>query len=129
MTLTEFLLARIAEDEAAARDVVPSEWAFDVTADRRFEAYNDHVEVGVARVLAECEAKRRIVERCRPQYAILYRESERLLASAFDQETVQTVGHGGPMWPFVGAEDILRFLTLPYADHPDYDPAWRVPAE
>ena len=48
MTLTEFLLARIAEDEAAARRV----------------AVVGSCEPGYrpARVLAECEAKRRIVK-------------------------------------------------------------------
>ena len=126
MTITEFLLARIAEDEAAARDVVPSEWGFDVTADRRFEAYNDHVEVGVARVLAECEAKRQIVELNRPQYAVLYRESERLLASAFDQEKMRAEVASGPIWPTPKSEATLLALAAVYADHPDFREEWRV---
>lgn len=110
--VVEFLLARIAEDEAAAKaaDAVPAPWGF----------WDD------ARVLAECEAKRRVIERCRPQYAVLYRESERLLASAFDQETMKTVGHSGPIWPFAGAEDTLRALAAVYADHPDYRDEWRL---
>ncbi|MGZ4524215.1 MAG: DUF6221 family protein, partial [Mycobacteriaceae bacterium] len=57
-----------------------------------------------ARVLAECEAKRRIVERyrvCEPNYD----EGNRLETRVLD-------------WT-------MRLLALPYADHPDYDPAWR----
>lgn len=113
MTLTEFLLARIAEDEAAARDVVPSEWGFDVTADRRFEAYNDHVEVGVARVLAECEAKRRRVE----------------LFAKWDALCSPDDWPEGDMSGAALADSgrhLLRIEALPYADHPDYDEAWRV---
>jgi hypothetical protein len=49
MTLTEFLLARIAEDEAVAREVArgPRGWG-KTTARRR---------------IADCEAKRRIIAR------------------------------------------------------------------
>ena len=52
-TLTDFLLARIAEDEATARD---TQWlAFDYGVDSVGRSAFS------ARVLAECEAKRRIV--------------------------------------------------------------------
>lgn len=46
MTLTEFLLARIAEDEDVAQMASPGPWK---------------VRYSPARVLAECEAKREIV--------------------------------------------------------------------
>jgi hypothetical protein len=51
MTLTEFLLARIDEDEAVAREVArgPRGWG-KTTARRR---------------IADCEAKRRIIAECR----------------------------------------------------------------
>ena len=45
MTLTEFLLARIAEDEASIADMV---------------RYGDHSWWGEHRMSAECEAKRRL---------------------------------------------------------------------
>lgn len=51
--LTEFLLERIAEDEVRARDV--AEW--------NPEANMGGVRIG-ARALAECEAKRRIIQAC-----------------------------------------------------------------
>jgi hypothetical protein len=109
VTLTEFLLARIDDDEAIAGDVAveririgriieyPAEGE-----DRSFWADYDgagpSVSVGPHRVLAECEAKRRIVEVAR-----------------FADE-------GPAGW---GYRSILRLLALPYADHPDYSPEWR----
>ena len=140
MTLTDFLLARIAEDEAAARlcaEMFPSPW--DV-ADRgwRVRIYaadipdeGDHADPGdkrapvvmevepdrnlddprwlservehvrrhdPARVLAECEAKRRVIEECDD--------------------------YDNPSEVLILADQILRHLALPYADHPDYDPSW-----
>lgn len=125
MTLTEFLLARLDEDEAVARAAVTQEgeatWyvAPVHTAPRitRVRTSRDNVPVALvegiekihddthlsehiarhdpARVLAEVEAKRRIVAR-------LADESSR----RYDYDT-------------------LRLLALPYADHPDYDEAWR----
>jgi hypothetical protein len=124
MTLTEFLLARIAEDESDAQDVhdrgcsclpPPPGFTGPFPCDCGYPA----------RVLAECEAKRRIVERCRPRWAILYRESERLLASAFDRQAVKIEAYSDPIWPFDGAEAILKDLAPPYADHADYREEWR----
>lgn len=114
MTLTEFLLARIAEDEADAQSASPSPWrvtydegdfgltTYDYPSDRVVvrtpEPYDqDHVaRWQPSRVLAECEAKRRIVEEVlpiHPDYDPLY---------------------------------VQRLLALPYADHPDYDQSWRL---
>lgn len=100
--LVEFLLARIAEDEAVAR-------AFDGIPSRAYEtdglaASAEYVTVyaSPARVLAECEAKRRVVERCAALADIQVRRQTRELAG-----------------------DTLRALALPYADHSDYDEAWR----
>lgn len=99
MTLTEFLLARIAEDEAIA---AKANKGGDVEDTPIFECGSQGRHVGMApvRVLAECEAKRRIVERC----------------SAVDSAMPSThLAHG-----------ILAELALPYADHPDYDESWGI---
>ena len=122
MTITEFLLARIAEDEAEAQRWAPDtskwpdsdgEWSVRKTTARwqvnggtsghiasgseaavRFIASHDP-----ARVLLDCEAKRRIMS---------FMDEVRL--------------YGAPSV----ALDILRALALPYADHPDYGLAeWR----
>lgn len=128
MDLAEFLLARIAEDELT-RDEIHRTAPFecDVVFNARVDpTFGWTCTCGVpARVLAECEAKRRIVEHCRPTYAVLYRESERLLAHAFDQDQMQTVASSDLMWPHDGAEPTLRTLATVYADHPDYREEWR----
>lgn len=63
-----------------------------------------------ARVLAECEAKRRIVE--------LADETERSAVSLDEL-------HGEDDWTLVGVlRETLRLLALPYADHPHFNPAW-----
>jgi hypothetical protein len=127
MTLTEFLLARIAEDEAAARLAIPPRWddaestphwRHDGNPSGAFMAgqmvigqasswrevdqdggrFARHiVRWDPARVLAECEAKRRIVK-----------FAEYWLGATEGME----------------AEFVLGSLALPYADHPDYDEAW-----
>lgn len=103
VTLTEFLLARIAEDEAVAHaathEVAIAEdrysWAsvdFNATENaehgRRWEP---------ERVLAECEAKRRIVAE---------------LDNAEDDDT------------FYGWRAIAHLAAV-YADHPDYRGEWK----
>lgn len=97
LTLADFLLARIAEDEE------------DVT-NARYDP-SDHWWLPDAaypkRLLAECEAKRRIVERGRLTEAWIPTTDERS----------------------IGAINANRFtlqhLALPYADHPDYREEWR----
>jgi hypothetical protein len=86
-TLTDFLLARIAEDLSTAA----------ATSALRAETY-----AASRRVLAECEAKRRIVERCTPLSDMQVRRQTRTLAS-----------------------DVLCALASVYADHADYRESWR----
>ncbi len=133
ITTTQFLLARIAEDEAVARgSSAVGPWRYDPTKvnsvdggeavfagprgamgitiastgpaddpqsmrDARHIARHDP-----ARVLAECEAKRRIVE-------LIRRDNG-------DWCSPDRLGLG---------EMVLETLALPYADHPDYRDEWR----
>jgi len=119
--LPHFLLARIAEDEAVARACVGPEWTSglpatihpDPTTYRTVVRQVGHVCGSIiavdaehiarhdpARVLAECEAKRRIVD----SYRYLTADPELRMQA----------------WTFA-----LRCLALPYADHPDYREEWR----
>ena len=124
LTLTDFLLARIAEDEETARNATQGPWWYDPSKMNAVD-HEESVFAGShgpsaitvastgpcddigsmadaahiarhdpARVLAECEAKRRIVEIFTPPHA-----------STFDR---LTAGVG------------LRALALPYANHPDF---------
>ena len=99
MDLAEFLLARIAEDEFAAQDSLERgfggwEWLADLGVN--FEARTHIVRWHPARVLAECDAKRRIVQ-CLAMY----------------EPHIDT-----------NQDEILQLLALPYADHPDYQQEW-----
>ena len=107
MTLTDFLLARIAEDEAAAgeslratRREAVSLRPTDGQATTSALSYMEFiVRWPPARVLAECEAKRRVIEECDD--------------------------YDNPSEVLILADQILRHLALPYADHPDYREEWR----
>ena len=106
LTLSEFLLARIAEDESV------DEWgnpervelhAIDCLELSAVERSDARCTCGLlTRYLAECEAKRRIVE--------AWQKQERDAVSGAD-------------WAWAaGLEKAVHLLALPYADHPDYRP-------
>lgn len=126
MTLAEFLLARIAEDEAKAKAAGDFPWYVGnagllwevaigtspdddravVIADALSQQTAEHIaRWDPVRILADCAAKRRLVVETQkfdsdPQY------------DAFGAET--TYEHA-----------VLSHLALPYADHPDYRDEWR----
>lgn len=94
--LTDFLNARIDEDEAVAREVGPATWS---------EAHSAKSQ-GVSslmwdanRILAECEAKRRAT-------ALLTRSE-----GPVDAATVQA---------------LLKIMALPYVEHRDFREDWHL---
>ncbi len=121
MDLPDFLLARIAEDEAYAKVKLRLEGEPSTTSpdggdlagflqrliemcgeDPETQRMMAHVEAGMRsptdpmRVLADCDAKRQMVQR--------------LTGPGNDGSAVRDVG--------------LGLLALPYAAHPDYRQAW-----
>lgn len=155
--LTDFLLARIAEDEEVARAAIRPDrpgthwhWVMDATdtpvaLGHLQRAQNDGESVSLrtveeyptrngwslphfvvqsgevhgsggehiarwdpARVLAECQAKRRIVK-----------------AWASARDAANDTGEMRTYGEEEGLEEALRLLALPYADHPDYRDEWR----
>jgi hypothetical protein len=96
MTLTDFLLARIAEDEDQARTFLADNHAALLGAGADFR---ELAVSFVVRVLAECEAKRRLI-RWVQQWPLR-------------------------PYPPSSIDGVLELLALPYADHPDYDKARR----
>jgi hypothetical protein len=114
--LADFLLARIAEVDAAARYVE----SVTVTATRRWQGDVEitpppgwHEPFTLARVLAGCKAKRRIVEE--------YRRVESLI-DTLTQADQPNIDEWVTRSRALGA--VLALLALAYADHPDFDPAW-----
>ncbi|MEU7010383.1 DUF6221 family protein [Streptomyces sp. NPDC046332] len=67
------------------------------------------------RVLAEVDAKRRIID----LHALEYRERpERVIGESDEPFCAECLGEGFPC-------ETLRLFALPYADHPDYRDEWR----
>ena len=107
MTLADFLLARIAEDEHAAMKARPDEHlnvrersaitsAFDA-------AGYSYIRETSGRVARDCAAKRAIVE-----------------AAQEHRPPPDDGDDGARVFDLV-----LRRLAVVYADHPEYDAAWR----
>ena len=142
LTLTEFLLARIAEDEAAilrgwdsdGRARVATMWTGDEpgyttvasdhgdghwVADGRpvEDARRVRVLFDPARVLAECEAKRRIVEFHRPSSDAPGPEWLPYCEGCWQEGGED----GAPLHPC----RTIRFIAAIYADHPDYRADWQ----
>ena len=117
--LVRFLLDRIAEDRLAAIGSAPGPWS--VVDDRGPDGIahclyfqggyyisetliNRPTAEHIARhhpirIIAECDAKRRIVQEC--------------------------LALGEEVYNASSADVILAALALPYADHPGYRPEWR----
>jgi hypothetical protein len=58
-------------------------------------------------MVAECEAKRRVV-------------------AQFVDAVANYEADAGPQGEVTRLTFVLRALALPYADHPDYQPEWRI---
>lgn len=121
MTITEFLLTRIAEDDAAARETMenveyrcsPEEGWLVVRGNSCCDCgAGGYVEYGPDRLLAECAAKRAIVDlhfECRWAGVPSGCSICRTLSSIPDTYPCRTVRH----------------LAAVYDSHPDYDETWK----
>ena len=98
MKLTEFLLARIVEDEARWQDF----------------GHHDHNDYDPPapwpQLLAECEAKRRIVKVW----------NLRMSEPWGDMPAMPLGGNGGEVY-----YEVIQCLATVYAGHPDFDEEWR----
>jgi hypothetical protein len=148
LTLPDFLLARFAEDEAVARAAqvpVDPRWpdepwlcAWTNDADGIARTGWDHLQrFSPARVLADCEAKRRIVAEHGWEYADPYeswKDDGYRAKWGDDRDKRHCTRCGGTQshpnlgitaasvsWPCL----TLRALAPPYADHPDYRQEWK----
>lgn len=108
MTLAEFILARVAEDEAAARvDQIETTTYEDLARGERTYVPGAITNVE-RRALAECNAKRRIIAL-----------ADQHPYGSWSEENAE-------MGWFDLHARVLELLALPYADHPDYDGSWAV---
>lgn len=102
--LAEFLLARIAEDERAISGDATVHLSGHI---RNGDTPSLRIAWDKRRVLAECEAKQRIVQCWIDAWNALCRipAPEQLTSDAFGEA--------------------CQLLALVYADHPDYQPEWK----
>jgi hypothetical protein len=114
--LTEFLLARIAEDEAAADDLHRDGCGASMCPACTVGPYPCDCGLS-AKARRECEAKRRIVEE--------HEWSERwdgIYCSTCCDERCHAGYHDSAPAPCCKT---LRILASVYADRPDYRPEWK----
>lgn len=121
MSITDFLNARITEDEAHIQAHTPD---FDECQECGF-GQQPESPYSIARVLAECAAKRAIVEMHAPvDYSGLGMESPNAC-------TLCGADRGIHDWEWMKDSfpcDTLRTLAAVYAEHPEYRDAWKVAA-
>ena len=115
MNSAEFLLARITEDEEVARKSVeaPLHWrghesGLHVESECVDCGGGGHVLIHATRVLAECAAKRRVVE----GFLTLERDPNRLVDPFLHAQYKQW-----QQW-------FIRPFAAVYRDHPDYLKGW-----
>jgi len=125
LTLTDFLLERIAEDLAAALE--QPEWARATPGGPMACMGEDsRLETTFARVLAECEAKRRIVERFQTLLAEHFsKTAEQRHSEAMNHPHLQQWQHHRQTEMHMLVWVLERHAAV-YADHPDYRQEWRV---
>jgi len=143
VTLVEFLLARITEDETLARDAaathgtVTAHHTSDAGDPYRPDQYDERraaeaftLNINPYRVLAECEAKRRIIEIHKIETERLYEEKADGTFARTGREEYTCLNCDDPEVGHIGyhAQDgcpTLRVLAAVYAGHPDYREGWR----
>ena len=132
-TLTDFLLARIAEDEAVALAAQgePTEYSTLGFLQGSALSPGDRIVAHPARVLAECEAKRRIVELHAEgvdydpngfRFSTGCEECVGLELRTFAGQTARLEQPYGKRWPC----PTIRALAAIYSDHDDFRPEWAV---
>lgn len=97
MTITEFLSARLDEEEAVARTALARLQYGPTFPDLSLRS-DGTVMINPGAVLAHVATRRALIEHCEPDLLTL-----------------------SP-----GDDYVIRLLVEPYAVHIDYDPAWRV---
>lgn len=114
LTLADFLLARISDDEqtarAAATDAWAGSWWHDHMDERAYNAIQADAIARATRALDECVAKRRIVTELH-----------------WTENGTLNPDHAGDCFTCQDTAPCLtlRLLALPYSDHQDFRQEWR----
>jgi hypothetical protein len=108
LTITEFLLARITEDEAVARTATDDRFSWASVDYNSSECETHGTRHDPARILAECAAKRAIIH-----------AHQILIYDGIRGEVAECIREcpGSPC-------ETLQALATVYATHEDYHPEW-----
>ena len=118
-TITQFLLARIAEDEAVARAASLGPWHVNPESDEVLAV--DDITVCDAFALSgpQLRATTAHIARHDPARVLAEGAAKRAVVWLYNSESEYERGDYGQ-----GVEDALLRLATPYAEHPDYDAEW-----
>jgi hypothetical protein len=122
MDLSEFLLARIAEDEAVARQsVTHGTGGLPQQTPGLWNGPGQYPIMHAQRLLADCEARRRIVDEAQTARSALDSIRDTFAGLDDPRARVERASYSATerVW-----FDALRLLALPYASHPDYRSEW-----
>lgn len=149
MTLVEFLLAQIAEDEAAALAATPGPWESRDLSDAAFTSADnagwwwvwragvphyagvievDHADpempIGMAAIT---DGDRGAPERADAEHIARWNPARALAEVAAKRSVLTEIERILPVCidPMTPAGVVALAMAQPYADHPDFDPAWR----
>lgn len=116
--LVAFLRARIDEDERRAQGANPNNASVRDAVFRSLSCYSGDVlfvtAMSPARLLAEVQAKRAIIAHA--EFV-----SNHGPAADYERAVDLTTGAAAAL------QDVLRWLVLPYSEHPDCHPSWLPP--
>lgn len=129
--IVEFLLARISEDEDVAQrlsdDLKNQIEASDLKGDELGPLTPQRMLK--AQLWAHFDGQTRWRNFARGQYIARLASPERTLAECAAKRRIVTAASGwmgdGGEGGYV-SEQVLRNLSQPYADHPDFDPDWKI---
>lgn len=117
--LAEFLLARIAEDEAWLRG--DGGWYLDDCQECAF-GQQPQSPYSLTRLLAKCEADRRIVEAYREARQAAEHIRDTFAGNSSPVARIERSSYGAAETAWWSA---MAALALPYADRPGYREEWR----
>lgn len=118
VTLVEFLLARVGEDEADARRAAAAAYGHLWVVTGMDNAVG--VDYDPARVLAECQARRAIIE----LHELVPGEHKYRGRPAADPADTRVCHEHDGIYIAAGPCETLRLLAQPFKDHPDFLSEW-----
>jgi hypothetical protein len=124
VNITEFLEARIAEDEAAARAASPGPWRTNAEATEVFALDDITVAEGFALSGAQLRATTKHIARHDPARMLAECAAKRAIIKDWEDPNGDGVWEGYDYGCALTTDRAARALAAIYSDHPDYQQEW-----